>query len=80
MADSFDLPVEFNGEEKLYPTTILRYGFTHKLQVTVNNIIVTFEPDEEKNYRAIVDNDNAGALNKHLLEQISNTLHFLLGD
>ena len=80
MADSFDLPVEFNGEEKLYPTTILRYGFTHKIQVAVNNIIVIFEPDEEKNYRAIVDNDKEGTLNKHLLEQISNTLHFLLGD
>ncbi len=80
MADSFDLPVEFNGEEKLFPTTILRYGYTHKIQVTVDDVIVTFEQDEEKNYRATVDHDKATAVNKHLLEEISKTLHFLLGD
>ena len=80
MADSFDLPVEFNGEEKLYPTTILRYGYTHKIQVTVDNVIVTFELDEEKNYRATVDIDKAARIDEHLLEQISKTLHFLLGD
>jgi len=37
MADTFLLPVEFKGEEKEYPAQIFRYGFTHKVQVTIGD-------------------------------------------
>lgn len=30
-------------------------GYTHKIQVDVNGRIIMFEPDEERNYRAMVD-------------------------
>ncbi|HWB27515.1 MAG TPA: hypothetical protein VG738_18695 [Chitinophagaceae bacterium] len=74
MADNFNLPIEFNGQEYEYPTQILRYGYTHKIQVDVNNKIVTFEPDEEGNYRALTDQDISPAL----LKEISDTLKVLL--
>lgn len=74
MADSFNLPVEFNGEEYEYPTHILRYGYTHKIQVDINKSIVTFEPDEEGNYRALSDKD----ISPLLLQEISKTLTALL--
>ncbi len=78
MADSFDLPVDFNGEEKQYPTTILPYGYTHKIQVTINDIIVTFEPDEELNYRAIIPPDTYIHIPSALLKEISLALTFLI--
>jgi len=74
MPDTFNLPIEFNGKEYEYPTQILRYGYTHKIQVDINNTIVTFEPDEDGNYRALTDKD----ISKALLEEISDTLKALL--
>jgi hypothetical protein len=74
MADTFNLPVEFNGEEHEYPTQILRYGYTHKIEVDINNTIVTFEPDEEGSYRALADKE----ISPLLLQEISMTLTALL--
>lgn len=74
MADSFNLPIEFNGKEYEYPTQIIRYGYTHKVQVDINSTIVTFEPDEDGNYRALTDKD----ISTSLLKEISDTLKALL--
>lgn len=80
MADTFLLPVEFNGEEKEYPAQIFRYGFTHKIQVTIGDEPVTFEPDEEGSYRASVSPESTATIDKSLLEEISKTLVFLFND
>ena len=80
MADSFNLPVEFNGKELTYPAQIMRYGFTHKVHVMIDDVLVVFEPDEERNYRATVDPATAPNIGKALLEEISTTLQFLLND
>ena len=31
------------------------FGFTHKFRVDVNGQVILFEPDEERNYRAVID-------------------------
>jgi hypothetical protein len=80
MADTFQLPIEDNGEEKEYPAKILRFGFTHKVEVTIDGVVVTFEPDEEKNYRAVTGTDHTTNISKTLLEEISKTLQYLLHD
>lgn len=81
MSNPFDLPVTFNGKEMLFAAELLPMGFSYKIKVTVENIDVLFEPDEEKNYRATVSNDDrdsASKLNRELLQAISETLHELL--
>jgi hypothetical protein len=78
MADTFDLPVEWNGRESTYPAELLRYGYTHKIHITVEDIILVFEPDEEGQYRAIVPPDTY--IDKALLAAISEALAYLFGD
>ena len=81
MADQFDIPVTYKGQELLFPAELLPMGYTYKIKVTVEEIDVLFEPDEEKNYRATVSNEDrekAGDLDKALLQLISETLHELL--
>lgn len=39
MAETFKLPIDFNGQEYEYPTQVLRYGFTHKVQVDINRAL-----------------------------------------
>ena len=55
MTDPFELPVSFKGEELLFPAQLQQLGYVHRFAVDVYGQEVFFEPDEEQNYRAIVD-------------------------
>jgi hypothetical protein len=55
MDESFELPVMYKSEERFFPAQLLQLGYTHKFQVEVDNVTVLFEPDEERNYRAMID-------------------------
>jgi hypothetical protein len=54
MNDPFELPVIFNGKEMMFQSQLQQYGYVHKLKINVNGNEVMFEPDEERQYRAIV--------------------------
>lgn len=75
MDDSFDLPVPVNGEERLFPAQLQQVGYTHRILVNVNGTDVAFEPDEERNYRAIVDPEKtAGTIPTDLLKAIAEAI------
>jgi len=78
MAETFQLPVEYEGQEEEYPAQIINHGYTHKVQVEVDGIIVTFEPDEEGSYRALIDPLVSSSVDMGLLKAISETLGALL--
>ena len=59
--DTFKIPVTYRGEELSFPAKFLMSGYTHKIQVEVDEQLIMFEPDEERNYRAIL---NAAQLEK----------------
>ena len=54
MEDSFSIEVDFNGKEYSFEARLIAIGYTHKLCIIINDVEVTFEPDEERNYRAIL--------------------------
>lgn len=83
MLDLFELPVDYKGTERLFPAELLPMGFTHKIKVTVEGTEFIFEPDEERNYRAMVteqDHFNQNHIDKGLLQEICNTLDMLFGN
>jgi hypothetical protein len=53
MAQRFSLPIDYNGEQKELPAQLLVTGYTHRFVVTVDELEIFFEPDEEGCYRAI---------------------------
>ena len=55
MDEPFGLPVTYKGKELLFPARLLMQSYTHKFQVEVNGQVVLFKPDEERNYRAVID-------------------------
>ena len=80
MPDPFELPVDFNGQELLFAAELQAVGYTHKIKVTIDQVDFFFEPDDEKNYRAIValaDQDKAQKTSRELLQAVSQTLHEL---
>jgi hypothetical protein len=55
MDELFELPVFYKGKELLFPARLLQLGYTHRFVVDVYGQEVFFEPDEERNYRALVE-------------------------
>ncbi len=53
MEEQFELPVAFNKQELHFPAKLLNYGYSYKLEVDIEGTKVLFEPDEERNWRAL---------------------------
>ena len=54
MEEQFELPVVFNKQELHFPAKLLNYGYSYKLEVEIEGTKVLFEPDEERNWRAVL--------------------------
>ncbi|MDE3182376.1 MAG: hypothetical protein KGM16_03060 [Bacteroidota bacterium] len=57
MEDTVEIPVTYKGKELILNASVLVTGYTHKFTVEVNGQAVIFEPDEERNYRAVIANE-----------------------
>lgn len=81
MDEQFELPVEYKGELLLLKASLLVVGYTHKFIVDVSGQEVIFEPDEERNYRAIPgygDIFNNKHVDIELLKAIANIIEQLV--
>lgn len=54
MEDEFEIPVHYQGQEPAFPSKLVMRGYTHGIQVEVNGQQIMFEPDEDQNYRALL--------------------------
>jgi hypothetical protein len=83
MSDSFQLPVTYKNKELLFPAELISTGYSYKILVNVYDVIVSYEPDEERNFRAILSEDflqEANNVDKALLEEIANSLISIFKD
>ena len=55
MSELIEIPIIYKGEEIIMQAELLQRGYIHAFQVIVNDAQVIFEPDEERNYRVIID-------------------------
>ena len=55
MNETFDLPVHYKGEIIYFNSQLIQLGYMHKFRVDVYGQYVYFEPDEERSYRAVLD-------------------------
>ncbi|MGC4100774.1 hypothetical protein [Ferruginibacter sp.] len=81
MDNNFELPVSHLGKEYLFPASLLTFGYTYKIAVQVFETNINFEPDEEGNFRAVVqpeDMKHNTAITAGLLQAIAETLQELL--
>ena len=54
MEEGFDISVPYKNGEVMIPVRLLSQGYTYKIEAVVNGTVVWFEPDEERNFRAIL--------------------------
>ena len=80
MDENFDLPVTFNNKEFNFPTRLLQFGYTAKLEVEIEGTKVFLEPDEERNWRAVISYEDVQAnkkLSSELLKSVAETIEAL---
>ena len=72
MPDSFTISVNYKDKEFSFPAELRVFGYTHKIAVTVKDTLVLFEPDEERNYRAVLAEEDLkkNDIEKALLQAI----------
>jgi hypothetical protein len=56
MAESFTLVVSHKGKEYHLDSELRVFGYTHKIAINLEGEEILFEPDEERNYRAVIPN------------------------
>jgi hypothetical protein len=83
MDDDFDITVTFGGREWHFPARLLNYGYSYKIEVDIEDDKVLFEPDEERNWRALISFDDALAngnkkMNVELLKAIAAVISELI--
>ncbi len=79
MDEPFELPVTFRDQEILFPAELQQSGYSHRFKVNVFGQDVFFEPDEERNYRALVDPETLTKdISPELLQAIAGTIESLV--
>lgn len=67
----------------MLPAEMQAWQTSHRIIVYVEDFPFTFEPDEERNYRAVVapeDRSKAEKVDRELLQVVASTLHDLFTD
>ena len=76
MSEHFLLSVFYKGQEWQFESELRVFGYTHKIAVNVSGTEVIFEPDEERHYRAVLNESEIKKqkIEVELLHQIANEL------
>lgn len=54
MTEEFILNVDYRNKTREFKAELRMMGYTHKIMVLVDDQEIIFEPDEERNYRAVL--------------------------
>lgn len=79
--DEFEIPVLYRDQEMNFPARLLTFTYSYKIEVDIKGTRVHFEPDEEKNWRALIPYEEAGAgrqVSSDLLLAISASIEEIL--
>jgi hypothetical protein len=81
MNDNFEIPVSYKGKEHLFPASLITSAYTYKIQVEVYGKLISFEPDEERSFRAVIgieDLHDTGKIDKVLLQEIAHSIESIV--
>ena len=76
MEEIIEIPVDYKGQERVFVGVIVSTGYNYLIKVDVDGLSVTFEPDEERQYRIMTDplQSNNHKYDLELLKCMANVL------
>lgn len=81
MDADLEVPVTYKNQELIFNAKFIQFGYSYKFDVDVNGILVFFEPDEERNFRAVIDpviDYGNHKIDKELIQLIAEALATML--
>lgn len=72
--EPFELPVAYHGQELLLPARLIQIGYTYKIYIAVEGQEIIFEPDEERNFRAMIEHEAGRKISMELVHAIAEAL------
>ena len=54
MTEKFVLTTRYKNQDRDFDAELRLFGYTHKIAIVIDEIEILFEPDEERNYRAVL--------------------------
>lgn len=80
MDEELMLDVDFKNETLQFPIQLHSYSYSYKLEVNINGTKLLFEPDEYRNWRAVLSEEDIisnKVISKELLIAIIETIEKL---
>lgn len=62
MEENTTLSVTYRNQELEIPIRMMMQGYSYKIETLINDTAVWFEPDEERNFRAVLPYDTDAGL------------------
>lgn len=62
MSESAEIEINYKGVLLKLPVSLVPYGYTFRIIVSYLDNDITFEPDEERSFRAIQVNENGNEI------------------
>ena len=79
MDEGFEIPVTYKDKELLFPARLVSFGYTHRIEVDVYGTRVSYERDDNREWRALVDPEEGHAnVDVHLLIAIGESIEEIL--
>jgi hypothetical protein len=81
MDEPFELPVTYKGKELSFTSRLLVLGYTHKFSVNVKGQEPFFKPDDNGDYRALIDpskEDEYKKIDMELLKAIAQAIEVVI--
>lgn len=83
MENNFIIEIEIGREKLIFDARLDTIGFVHRVLINVSGIDVIFEPDEERNYRAIIHSNSVNKItdaDKQIIIFLGEKLESLKGE
>ncbi len=65
MEDEFNIDLELDGRQYSFSVKLAKSGYSFKFHVLIDGIDVVYEPDEERNYRAILNESDSASIKRN---------------
>jgi len=82
MNNDFTLSINYKGEQKEFEARLVQFGYSYRIVVTVIDVEIYFEPDEERNFRVVKmpgqDQQKLEKIDKGLLQELKDKIEFII--
>jgi hypothetical protein len=77
--EPFDLPVAYKGDDILFPSRLVKFGYQYAIHVDVYGQQLIIERDEEGQFRAMLQQPSQKSLPHDLIRAIMDAVEKHLG-